>query len=168
MFYLIMKQFKNLIIIKSISKSYGVPGLRLGILVSADNELVSEMKKDVAIWNINSIGEFYMQIAEKYNADYTASLEKLRNTRRLFVESLSEIQEIRVIPSQANYLLVELTDRISATELTKKLLINHNILIKDLTGKSAIGTRQYVRIAIRDENDNDKLVQAIKIEMAAL
>lgn len=164
----VINQFKNLIIIKSISKSYGVPGLRLGILVSADNKLVSEMKKDVAIWNINSIGEFYMQIAEKYNADYTASLEKLRNTRRLFVESLSEIQEIRVIPSQANYLLVELTDRISATELTKKLLINHNILIKDLTGKSAIGTRQYVRIAIRDENDNDKLVQAIKTEMAAL
>ncbi|MBO5378284.1 MAG: aminotransferase class I/II-fold pyridoxal phosphate-dependent enzyme [Ruminiclostridium sp.] len=164
----VINQFRNLIIIKSISKSYGVPGLRLGILVSADNKLVSEMKKDVAIWNINSIGEFYMQIAEKYNADYTASLEKLRNTRRLFVESLSEIQEIRVIPSQANYLLVELTDRISATELTKKLLINHNILIKDLTGKSAIGTRQYVRIAIRDENDNDKLVQSIKIEMAAL
>lgn len=60
---------KNLLVIKSISKSYGVPGLRLGVAVSADTELISRLKEEVSIWNINSFAEFYMQIAEKYKAD---------------------------------------------------------------------------------------------------
>ena len=58
----ILKANPNLIVVKSISKSYGVPGLRLGVLASSDEELIAEMKKDVAIWNINSFAEFYLQI----------------------------------------------------------------------------------------------------------
>ena len=58
-------QYPQMVVIKSISKSYGVPGIRLGILASADDDLITEMKKDVSIWNINSFGEFYMQIEEK-------------------------------------------------------------------------------------------------------
>ena len=60
----IIKQYNNLIVVKSISKSFGVPGLRLGILASNDLQLIADMKKDVAIWNINSFAEFYMQIFE--------------------------------------------------------------------------------------------------------
>ena len=51
---------------KSISKSYGVPGVRLGVLASGDTDTIAAMKKDVAIWNINSYGEFFLQIKEKY------------------------------------------------------------------------------------------------------
>ena len=61
---------KHLYVMKSISKSYGVPGLRLGVLASGDVDTISKMKKDVAIWNINSFAEFYMQITEKYKKDY--------------------------------------------------------------------------------------------------
>ena len=59
----------HLFVMKSISKSYGVPGLRLGVLASGDLGVIARMKKDVAIWNINSFGEFYMQISEKYKKD---------------------------------------------------------------------------------------------------
>ena len=56
----------HLFVMKSISKSFGVPGLRLGVLVSSDADAISSIKKDVSIWNINSFGEFYLQIYEKY------------------------------------------------------------------------------------------------------
>lgn len=56
----------HLVVIKSISKSYGVPGLRLGMAATSDMELINKMRKDVAIWNINSFAEFYMQIYGKY------------------------------------------------------------------------------------------------------
>ena len=63
-----------MIVVKSISKSYGIPGLRLGVAASGDTDLIGQLKKDVAIWNINSFGEFYMQIEEKYRKDYASAL----------------------------------------------------------------------------------------------
>lgn len=95
----------NLYVVKSISKSYGVPGLRLGVLASGNIDDISNMKKDVAIWNINSFGEFYMQIEEKYKKYYAIALEKFRVERARFQTELSRIKGIRVIPSQANYIM---------------------------------------------------------------
>lgn len=162
----IINTYPDLVIIKSISKSYGVPGLRLGIMVSADEELITEMKKSVAIWNINSFGEFYMQIAEKYKKDYLLSLEEIKSARREFIGKLSKIHELRVIPSQANYLLVEIFNGLSSSKLTEILLTEHNILIKDLSHKIQIDGRQFVRIAVRGREDNDHLANVLKEVLA--
>ncbi|MCM1187048.1 MAG: aminotransferase class I/II-fold pyridoxal phosphate-dependent enzyme [Lachnoclostridium sp.] len=164
----IIHRYRNLIILKSISKSYGVPGLRLGIMVSADEELIACMKKEAAIWNINSFGEFYMQIAEKYKKDYTDALEKIRAARRQLSDELAQIPGIRVVPSQANYFLIEITNGITAKELTQTLLLHYNILIKDLSEKIKLRGRQFVRIAVRNSEDNGKLIDALKKIMCRL
>lgn len=158
----IFTKYSKLIIVKSISKSYGVPGIRLGILVSANEKLISDLKKEVAIWNINSFGEFYMQIAEKYKKDYSLSLEKIKSERTRFINELNKIPSIHVIPSQANYVMVELEDKISSKELTKRLLLKYDIFIKDLSGKIKSDDRQFVRLAVRNTADNDKLILALK------
>lgn len=152
----------NLYVVKSISKSYGVPGLRLGVLASGNIDDIANMKKDVAIWNINSFGEFYMQIEEKYKKHYAIALEKFRVERARFQTELSRIKGIRVIPSQANYIMFELED-LGATELTKRLFEKHNLLIKDLSSKIHDG--QYVRVAIRNSVDNNFLLDALKQEL---
>lgn len=153
----------HLYVMKSISKSYGVPGLRLGILASGDAETIAKMKKDVAIWNINSFGEFYMQIEEKYKKDYTAALVKIRTERARFQNELSKIKGVRVIPSQANYVMVELEEGISPKELLKRLLIKHNLLIKELTTKT--NGRNYLRLAVRNTEENNVLLSAMKKEL---
>lgn len=158
----IIRRYENLVIMKSISKCYGVPGIRLGVLVSSDEKMIAEMKKEVAIWNINSFGEFYMQIEEKYKKDYVLSLQKIRSVRKGFVEALSGIEGLRVIPSQANYVMAELTGGKKAKEVTKILLLKYRILIKDLSGKIVMGKRQFVRLAVRSEEDNMRLVEALK------
>ena len=150
-------------VMKSISKSYGVPGLRLGVLASGDTEMITKMKKDVAIWNINSFGEFYLQIAEKYKNDYAVALDKLRKERTRFQEELAKLKGVRVIPSQANYVMVELENNISPKDLLKKLLINHNLLIKELTTKT--NGRNYLRLAVRNTDDNNRLLAAMKEEL---
>ena len=66
----LLASYPQLVVVKSISKSYGVPGLRLGVLASSNEQLITTIKKDVSIWNINSFAEFYMQIFGKYEADY--------------------------------------------------------------------------------------------------
>ena len=153
----------HLFVMKSISKSYGVPGLRLGVLASGDTEIISAMKKDVAIWNINSFGEFYMQIEEKYKKDYVAALVQIRAERKRFEALLGMVKGVRVIPSQANYVMVELDESISSKELLKTLLIKYELLIKELTTKT--NGRNYLRLAIRNTEDNDKLILAMKKEL---
>lgn len=162
----ILDGHKNLYIMKSISKSYGVPGLRLGVLASGDTETIARLKKDVAIWNINSFAEFYMQIEEKYKKDYVAALDKFRKERARYVEELSNIPGLRVIPSQANYVMAEVTTGLTAKELNRRLIVRHNLLIKNLVAKIQQDGRQYIRLAVKTTEEDNKLIAAIKEELS--
>ena len=155
----IITQNKHLYVVKSISKSYGVPGLRLGVLASGDEKAIEGIKKEVSIWNINSFAEFYMQIQEKYKKDYVFALEKFKAERKRLFEELSKIDYVNVIPTQANYFMIELVNKFDAHELTNVLLDRYNILVKDLSTK--VG-KNYIRIAIRNMEDDDKLIYALK------
>ena len=157
----ILKENPNLIVVKSISKSYGVPGLRLGVLASSDEELIAELKKDVAIWNINSFAEFYLQIYEKYAKDYVKAIEKFKQTRAAYIKDLQALSGLRVLPTQANYVLCEITCGVTSRKLAEDLL-EENILIKDLSTKKGFDGKNYIRLAVRDEKDNAILVEALK------
>ena len=135
--------------------------MRLGIIASGDKEKIAAMKKDVAIWNINSFAEFYMQIYEKYKSAYTAALQTFYSTRADFIDKLGEISFLRVIPSQANYVLCEVKSPYTSRRLTS-MLLEDNILIKDLSEKTGFEGKQYVRIAVRNEADNQALIMALK------
>lgn len=153
----------SLCVMKSISKSYGVPGLRLGILASSDTDLIFKIRKNVGIWNINSFAEFYMQIYGKYEKDYALSCDKFREERKLFSDELNTIPYLRVVPSQANYFLCEVLPPFTSYKLTLDLLKEQNILIKDCSAKKGFPTgSQYVRIAIRDRKDNHRLYDILK------
>lgn len=159
----LLSENPHLFVMKSISKSYGVPGLRLGVLASGDEQMINLMKKDVSIWNINSFAEFYLQIEEKYKEDYKTALINIRAERSRFQNALSNIENLRVVPSQANFLMVEFSGNMSVKDFQKNLLIKHNVLIKDLSSK--INDKQYMRIAIRNSSDNDYLINSIKCEL---
>lgn len=163
----VLNNYPNLIIMKSISKSYGVPGVRLGVMVSSDEDLIQKIAGAVSIWNINSFGEFFMQIMEKYASDYKAGLVEIKNVRKRFLEELKAIKALHVYPTQANYVLVEVRGGMTATELTERLLVEYNILIKDLTSKFTDDERQYIRLAVRSEEDNTKLIDALKALLEA-
>lgn len=155
----LLDENKYLYIVKSISKSYGVPGLRLGVLVSGDINAIRRIKKEISIWNINSFAEFYMQIQEKYKKDYAIALEMFKEERKRFYNELSKIDYIRVLPTQANYFMIEITDKYTAHDLTNIMLDKYSILIKDLSTK--VGEK-YIRVAIRMKEDDDRLIKALQ------
>lgn len=157
--------YPEMIVVKSISKSFGVPGLRLGIMASGNKELIGKIQKDVAIWNINSFGEFYLQIFEKYKSDYQSAMKQFIEVRKNFVADLESIDGLTVYPSEANYVLCELKAPFTATKLTKNLLNKHSLFIKDLSTKKGLEGRECIRLAVRTQEDNDKLVAALKEEL---
>ena len=158
----ILTEYPNLVVVKSISKSYGVPGLRLGVLASADAQYIAHIKKANAIWNINSFGEYFLQIYDKYSKTYAAACDSIAAERSRFSKKLTEIKELTVFPSQANYILCRLNGTITAEALAVKLLENYHIFIKDLSSKKCFEGGNYIRLAVRDQHDNDMLIAALQ------
>ena len=157
----LLNLYEDFIVVKSISKSYGVPGLRLGIVATSNSNLISMIKKDVSIWNINSFGEYYLQIYDKYKKAYTHALTEIKNARKIFLDKLNKIEEFRVIPSQANYFTIEL-NKGNSKEFCAKMLDHYNIFIKDLTSKINLENREFIRVAVRNTEDNELFILAVK------
>lgn len=158
----ILNEYPNLIVIKSISKSYGVPGLRLGVLANADTAYINKIKKTNSIWNINSFGEYFLQIYDKYSKTYQTACDLIAEERKRFISELSKLKHFSVFPSQANYVLCKLDDVISSEKLAIQLLEKYNIFIKDLSSKKGFENGNYIRLAVRDKEDNDYLIKALK------
>ncbi len=158
----ILEAYPHLVVMKSISKSYGVPGIRLGILCSADKGLIAKMKKTVSIWNLNSFAEFFMQIYTKYEKDYKAACEQFIKERDAFGDELRKIKFLRVMPSEANYYLCEILPPKKANELVLTMLKKYNILTRDCSDKKGFDGKQYMRIAVRSHEDNARLLDAFK------
>ena len=158
----LLEAYPHMAVMKSISKSFGVPGLRLGILASADTELVATLKKKVSIWNINSFAEFFMQIFTKYEKDYAKACGKFIEERTRFIKDLSEIGFLHVMPTQANYVFCEVKPPFTATEIVMRMLKEHNILMSNCRAKKGLEGDRYMRIAVRGKEDNEKLVKALK------
>lgn len=151
----------SLIVLKSISKSFGVAGLRLGVIATADTDLIAFMKKDVAIWNINSFAEYYLQIIEKYRDDYYEAMEKFKEVRRRYLDKLSKIKGFKVYPSQANYVMCHIENSVTSTELADILLNRYNVLIKNLASKEGLNKGNYVRLSVKSDEENDYIVNAL-------
>ncbi len=153
----------HLYVLKSISSSRGVLGLRLGILVSGDKDGIESIAADMADLRIDSFGEFYLQIEEKYKKDYAAAITALKDERKRFCEKLSQVKGIEALLPQADYIVLRLGDGISQRELNNRLFIKHNILVKDLSSDNGI----FLRLTVRSREDNDIFINALNEELKA-
>lgn len=158
----LLEAYPHMLVMKSISKSFGVPGLRLGILASADIELISNLKKKVSIWNINSFAEFFMQIFNKYDKDYKKASAKFIEERSRFIANLNEIEFLHVMPSQANYVFCEVKPPFTASGIVMQMLKRHNILMSNCRAKKGLEGDCWMRIAVRSREDNKRMVEALK------
>lgn len=158
----VLDTHKNLIVIKSISKSFGVPGVRLGVLATANENVLSDTASELSIWNINSFGEFFLQIWNKYRRDYEIALDAIKTERNRFEQALQQIKYLEVFHSEANYIMCEVKAPLQSYNLAVDLLEKYSILIKDLSKKKGIAPKQCIRLAVRDRQDNDRLLAALQ------
>ena len=160
----LIRENPQLIVIKSISKSFGVPGIRLGILACSNIELLADMKQEMQVWNINSYAEYYLQIYQLYAKEYDKACDQIAIEREHMIEELSKFKDIKVYPSEANYVMVDLKKR-NSLELNVRLLDKYNLIIKDLSSKYKFENKNFVRLAVRDRKDNDFLIEVLKKEL---
>ena len=149
-------------VMKSISKSYGVPGVRLGVLACANEEQARLVQSNLSIWNINSFGEFFLQIVEKYSKEYREGCRRIAEERARFIKELSGIKFLKPYPSDANYVLCKVEKPFDAKSLAAVLWERAGCLVKDCSTKKGFNGAQFIRLAVKSREDDDELLAALK------
>ena len=164
----ILKENPHLFVAKDLSKSFGIPGLRLGVLASGDISTMKRIKQDMPKWRINSFAEFYLQIAEKYKGDYADSLCRFREERARFKGELDRIDGVQVVSSQSDFIVFALQKGtgLSSDEIVKRLLQKDNLLVCDYSEVTGNREASLIKAAIRSPEDNDRLVAALEWELS--
>ena len=157
-----IERYDNLSIIKSLSKCYGIGGLRLGYLITNNRRFAEGIRNSMPIWNINGFAEAFLRLAPRYRAEFSMSCQMVRDVRDDLYSKLNEIPELTVFEPCANFIFLRLPDdTISGPELTKELFIRHNLMIKHCSGKNMANGDRFLRIACRNKEANSILVEAI-------
>jgi Histidinol-phosphate/aromatic aminotransferase and cobyric acid decarboxylase len=152
----------NLIVVRSISKTYNVPGLRLGIVASGRADLIQDIRRELAIWNINSFGEFFLRIAPKYAAEYRKACLDMADERERLSKALAGISFLTPLPSSANYILCKVSEGWTSDGLAAYLLSQHDVYVKSFSNRQGLQDGEYVRIGVRSPEDNHFLAHCLK------
>ena len=157
-----VNKFPNLVVIRSLSKEFGIPGLRLGYLLTSNNRIKEQIKKYLPIWNINSLAERFVELFPRYQREYNKSIKQIIKDNDNFRNELTHVDMIKVIDGKANFLFCKiLNNDINSKKLRNILFSKYNMLIKDCSNKTSLND-SYIRISVRKPDDNSKMVEALK------
>ncbi len=157
-----VSEHANLVVIKSMSKVFGVAGIRLGYLLSADRGFINAVRASLPIWNINGVAEEFLRIVGRYRREFFSSCELTLETCLQLYRDLSALPGIEVIEPDANFVLCKLTNpAANGPELARRMYVEHNILVKDCAAKSMPHADRYLRIASRTPAENQHLVAVL-------
>ena len=157
-----IERYPNMAIFKSMSKAYGICGLRIGYMLTANAAFAEAVRKGVHIWNINGFAEEFLRLLPGYRQEFVESCKQVRADRDNLYNSLCTVPGMTVYNPDANFLFCRLPDYAQrAPEITRKLFIEHNMYIKDCVGKTQPDSDRYIRIASRTETENCVLVDAL-------
>ena len=155
-------KYPNLAIFKSMSKAYGICGLRIGYMLTANALFASQVSEGLHIWNLNGFAETFLVHAPEYQEEFLVSCEKVRDDRDQFYEDLCSIDGLTVYRPQANYIFCRLPDHVpSGPEVARKLFVEHNIYVKHCEGKTMPESDRYLRIASRTPAENKSAASAL-------
>ena len=158
----------NLAVLKSMSKVFGIAGLRIGYLLTADREFVEDVRAHLPIWNVNGLGEAFLRSVGRYRREFEASCDLVRATSSELYEQLQTVPGIEPLEPDANFVFCRIgAGSMTAPELARPLYVTHNMLIKDCASKSMPGADRFLRIASRTPEENRRLVEALT-SLAAL
>lgn len=149
---------ENLIIVRSLTKAFAIPGIRLGYIIAGES-VCNRLNKIKMPWNVNTLaieaGNF---ILDNFNKLIPNTTELIQQSRRLQKE-IDYIQDLSVIPSNCNFFLVKLK-RGNVAELKKHLLKKHGILIRDASNFNGLDN-SYLRVAVQTPLNNQNLIKAL-------
>ena len=155
----LIDEYPNLLVLKSLSKNYGIPGIRLGYAATANAERVAHLRNDLPIWSVNAFAQYFLEEMGDYRSEYDKScLQVMEATRRL-VRGLANVPYLYPYPTQGNFVLCWVLYGFTGEELAARLFEDSRVLVNNCGPKGGLGDN-FIRIACRTEDDNTRLVEA--------
>lgn len=157
----LFSEFPNVILIKSMSKDFGIAGIRAGYGVMAKDK-VSKLLNNGYLWNSNGLSEYFFRL---YAQDIFTN--KYESVRKLYIQQtqdffmrLSEIPQLKIYPSKANFALIEILDWKEDLDFVMTMLIKYGIYIRTCSDKVGLD-ESFIRLASRSKSENDQIIQAL-------
>jgi histidinol-phosphate/aromatic aminotransferase/cobyric acid decarboxylase-like protein/choline kinase len=166
--WLLESRAPRAMVIKSLSKCLGVPGLRLGYAVAGDAGLIAKMNARVPIWNLNSAAQYFLELLLKYRPEIAVSFRKSIRDREHFERELARLAFLEPHPSGGNFILCRLTSGGPPASLVARRLAESGIYVKDCTAKFPPGCGEFLRLAVRLPEENLRLIAELKQTYTAL
>ncbi len=154
-------QFSNLLLVRSMSKHCGVPGLRLGYCYSANLFVLNRMRQYIPTWNVNTLAQYFLSLLPPTNAAYHESRLRLIGDVRWLYNALRAIAGIEVYPTGANFVLFKIKGGMTAAELQALLLDQHRMYVRDCSNKVGMD-KFHIRVASQGREKDSKLVAALE------
>jgi len=136
----------NIIVLRSFSKAYGIPGLRAGYVFSQNKHLLGELKSSLSPWNINTLAQEVCLKAVKL--DISAYMRQIRQIKANTIGRLAQNENLRVIPGETNYILIKLKK--SDASSFSEYMLNHKILVRNCSNFVGLSDK-YIRIAVKEQ-----------------
>lgn len=155
-----IEDFENLFVLRSLTKFFALPGLRMGYGI-ANKEIIECLEKLRLPWNLNTLAQV-AAIESIEDGKYIRESKKFMKKERDFLyKELSKIQNLKVFPSEANFFLIDLRKAGIKASTAKKKLIEKGMLIRDCS--SFRGLNEYfIRVCVRNREENVGLVRELK------
>jgi histidinol-phosphate/aromatic aminotransferase/cobyric acid decarboxylase-like protein/GTP:adenosylcobinamide-phosphate guanylyltransferase len=158
----VVGEYPNLAVIKSMSKVFGIAGLRIGYLLTGDHRFAADVRAQLPIWNLNGFAESFLRRVGSYRSEFAASCEMVRDTCQDFYDALRELPGLHAFQPDANFVFCKITaPGLTGPALARKVYAEHSILIKDCATKTMPEADRYLRIASRTADENARLVDAL-------
>lgn len=156
----LIPKYNNLIIIKSLTKITGVGGLRLGYMLTTNEVTKSFVRKNLPIWNINSISERFLELLIMNKNHFLESITKIVTDRDIVYKGLSSIKGVLTYEPNANFIFCK--SDINAKLIEEQLFKQYRIMIKAGVNQKGLESNHFFRVAIRSRKENEILINSLK------
>ena len=154
-------QFSNLLIVRSMSKHCGVPGLRLGYCYSGNLYLLNRLRRFIPTWNLNTLAQYFLSLLPQTDSAYHEARKRLMGDVRWLYGALQSLSGLTVYPTGANFVLCKITAGPTAVELQASLLRDHKMYVRDCSNKVGMD-HLHIRVASQGREKDAQLVQALQ------
>jgi len=158
----LIQNYPNLVIVKSMSKDFGVAGLRAGYGIMASNK-IEQLLKTGYLWNISGLTDYFFRLysSREFQKQYDVVRKKYIMNTLMFLSEIRSVHSITVYPSKANFALVEIPEGFNSFDFTMDLLIDHGVYVRDCGDKVGLDG-DFIRVASRTFEENLEIINAIK------
>ena len=158
----LFREFNNVILLKSMSKDFGIAGIRAGYAIM-NRHKVDSLLKNGYLWNSNGLSEYFFSIYGKqdFRDKYEIVRKKYIAQTQEFFSDLAKIDGLKVYPSKANFALLELVNGVRANDFVIKMLLRYGIYTRTCNDKIGLNG-EFVRLASRTKEENNIILDALK------